>query len=338
MYVSYGASKHDWVALLSLFPVLRNLGKVCSASHLGWGALPEPPSVISTLSPFQILLFHASLYTLCTPVLRTAHIKTGARTPGQLVACWSHTWRCLLPATHQCSTADITRCEWPGQAHLQFCRPRDPHKFCVAPSPQHGAHTEPHAGTQLGLQLEKAHLWHEPPALHASLQAPAARQADEVCRPPGLAYSAECASATTACHAGICSKMRNCTALKAASGGPCRISVLAGRMLSPPKAGQQHICLLLVQGPVEQCPRHCQQCCICRRPSALGYGPCQRPPVCQIRFGATAQAALAQLVCQACLPAHIGSQYRRSRACAAQPAQRWHRRQSPSFKACSRPR
>ena len=163
------------------------------------------------------------------------------------------------------------RCEWPGPAHLQYCRPRGPHKSCVAPSPQHGAHTEPHAGTHLGLQLEEAHLWHELPALHASLQAPAARQAGEVCRPPGLACSADRGTATTACRAGICSKMRDCEALKAAGGTPCSVSVLAGRMLSPPTAGRPHICLQPVQGPAEQGTRHCQQCSVCRRPFALGH-------------------------------------------------------------------
>ena len=35
--------------------------------------------------------------------------------------------------------------------------------------------------------------------------------------------------------------MSSSRALKAACGAPCSVSVLAGYMLSPPKAGQQHI-------------------------------------------------------------------------------------------------
>ena len=69
------------------------------ASHLGVRALPEPRLVNSTQSPFQILLFHASLYTLCRSVLFNAHIKTGVQTAGQLVARWSHTWRCQQPTS-----------------------------------------------------------------------------------------------------------------------------------------------------------------------------------------------------------------------------------------------
>ena len=49
---------------------------------------------------------------LCTPVLRNAHIKTGLHSPGQLVACWVQTWRCLLPPAHRCSTLLV---KGPGQ-------------------------------------------------------------------------------------------------------------------------------------------------------------------------------------------------------------------------------
>ena len=85
-------------------------------------------------------------------------------------------WRAgSRPSTACCQppTSAALACEWLKLAHLQFCCPCDPHTFCVALSPQHGAHTEPHAGIQLGV----AHLCHGPPALHASLQPPAARQA-----------------------------------------------------------------------------------------------------------------------------------------------------------------